>query len=143
METIKKTTNQSINFKQNEIIAFYGYYHDNGVTYLKNGIRQHKPTMDSFFYKYSVTQYKTGKFVNAETGEITDEFWGNANDFNIWFLAKVGRNEKFFFYLNPHKNETAEMLIHQVSAYIGKNNEEIKFRVNKLGEWTIMENASE
>ena len=65
------------------------------LTYPQNGSRKHTIApfhdLDGFFE----TNRKYAEFVDI-LGNVTDEFFGRCNDFNLWFLGKAARNEQFF-----------------------------------------------
>ena len=68
---------------------------ENPLTYPQNGSRKHTISpfrdLDGFFE----THRKYAEFVDI-LGNVTDEFWGNINDFNDWFVGKAARGEQFF-----------------------------------------------
>lgn len=69
---------------------FSGFRFFNSKPYAKNGIAVHKaPFGDNSNY------YLTAEFTDTKTGKATDYFYGAQNDFNLCFLAKAARGERF------------------------------------------------
>ena len=65
------------------------------LVYTKNGVRIHTIQIDHPLKNWAKTQFKRAEFVDV-LGNVTDEFWGNINDFNDWFVGKAARGEQFF-----------------------------------------------
>lgn len=74
---------------------FSGFFScDNPQDYSKNGIMLHKPPFGDPFWN-RIAHLLSAEFADAETGKITDQFFGSCNDFDIWFCAKAARGDKF------------------------------------------------
>ena len=126
------------------MIGFNGYFsstRQKPVTYTQNGIRKHKPPFGSVWDKHNESKLVTGVFTNAETGEITDEFYGNCNDFNLWFLGKVGRGEQFDVYIK-FTGFDSFVQIDQVGAWLGApddpNGYRQQFEHDDNHKWTMI-----
>lgn len=126
------------------MIGFNGYFtsmRQKPVTYMQNGIRKHKPPFGSVWDKHSEAKLVTGVFTNAETGEITDEFYGNCNDFNLWFLGKVGRGERFDVYIK-FTGFDSFVQVDQVGAWLGASDDpkgyRQQFEHDDKSRWTMI-----
>lgn len=86
-----------------DYVLSFGYPYDDGYSingffeaktchYKMNNVMIHKPSSNNFFYQYSCKKY--AEMINDE-GNVTDAFYSSGNDFNLYFLAKANRNEKF------------------------------------------------
>lgn len=73
------------------------------LTYMANGTRIHTQELSAPFGN-EIRHLKTLEFIDAETGEVTDEFYGGANDFNIWFTAKAARGDRFNVRLHSYND---------------------------------------
>ena len=60
------------------------------LVYMKGGIRIHTLPMNHELKEYSKPHIKYAEFVDMR-GNITDEFWGCVNDFNLWFLGNYAK----------------------------------------------------
>ena len=74
---------------------FSGFFScENPQNYNKNGVMLHKPPFGDPFWS-RIAHLLSAEFADAETGKITDQFFGSCNDFDIWFCAKAARGDKF------------------------------------------------
>lgn len=90
------------------------------ITYNLNGIRKHTISMQHRMYDRLTDRcFKYIEFVDI-CGNVTDEFWGSLNDFNIWFLGKCARGEQFFiiFYPNDPAKKKAFRVV-KADAWLG------------------------
>lgn len=67
---------------------------ENSQNYTQNGVLIHKPPFGDAFWGRTAHVLSV-EFTDAETGEITDRFYGSCNDFDWWFAAKAARGDKF------------------------------------------------
>ena len=84
------------------------------ANYTRDGVMIHKtsPCFDSWSVMLIKPYMKRAEFVDIR-GNITDEFWGDENDFNLWFLGKAVRDEQFFvigFYRKGHEVITGRVV---------------------------------
>jgi len=85
---------------------FSGFYTCNSEpmqTYRNNGITVHKPPFGNKTFGRG-SALLTAEFRNAETGDVTDEFYGACNDFNLSFLAAASKGDKFDVIVHEHIN---------------------------------------
>ena len=129
-----------IEYSDDEIREFHGYFSGSrrkpAQTYTINGVRLHRPPLDTMWREMLVAHKRTGRMLDAETMKTTDEFYGSCNDFNIWFLAKIERGERFFVFIDPTDGEP-EGQAHQISLWF--NDRKYTFRCNKLGQWRVVQ----
>ena len=128
----------SLEYREDEIFEFDGYFSSKKKkpqTYIFEGIRKHRPPINSLWSEHDCSPLKTGWFVDAESGITTDEFYGDCNDFNDWFLSYVSKQKRFFCYIHPTDGYPTE-LIQQVKCWL--NGERLTFRCNKTGKWRLI-----
>lgn len=108
---------------------FSGFCFFNSKSYTKNGITVHKaPFGDNSNY------YLTAEFIDLKTGKATDCFYGSKNDFNLCFLAKAARGERFNVIFHDYCNAPNLHIPYDV------NGERIGFVGTKIG--TIQQNEN-
>ena len=127
------------------MIGFNGYFsstRQKPVTYSQNGVRKHKPPFGSVWDKHTEARIVTGLFADADSGEVTDEFYGNCNDFNLWFLGKVGRGERFDVFIKFTGYDDF-VKVDQVGAWIGAPNDpdsyKQQFTHDELSRWSMID----
>lgn len=92
---------------------FFGIFNTGklSLTYMQqNGIRKHTLSMEHNMYdRITSKNFKTFEFVDIY-GNVTDEFYGNWNDFDIWFLTKAAKGEQFFIICYPNNPEQEKVM---------------------------------
>ena len=121
--------------KSNEVFVAYRASGDYpSQTYDWNGVRRHRPSMNDPCHKWRGSSRKTARFVSRRTGKTTDEFYGEKNDFNDWFLGNVGKGIRFFVYIDKLDGK-GEKQYNQIVAFLNK--ERLTFKCNRFGMWKI------
>lgn len=64
------------------------------LTYIRGGVRIHTTEMGALVGD-SNRHILYAEFIDYDSGEVTDQFYGIANDFNVWFAAKAAKGERF------------------------------------------------
>lgn len=89
-----------------EFLIFPYFSAKNIQTYKIDGITKHMPPMGDVWPDKSLTS----EFLSCPSFKVTDEFYGNCNDFNDYFLGKAARGEKFA--IRFHKNAEQKFVTH-------------------------------
>lgn len=119
MKPINDEYEESLNYQ------FSGFFDATGealygpTTYIKQGVRIHKPPMEGF-WNNGTSHIKTAEFRNMD-GKVTDAFYGNCNDFTEWFNAKASKGEKFSVYVKSGgiKSEEGLIRVGRIETWIG------------------------
>lgn len=64
------------------------------MTYIRGGVRIHTTEMEDLVGD-SNRHILYAEFIDYDSGEVTDQFYGIANDFDVWFAAKAAKGERF------------------------------------------------
>lgn len=132
MLTTSTTPAFSLEYQDNEIYelnccCFTG---ENTFNIKRNGITQHRGTMEN--PRFGDEWVKYIEIVDAETGRVTDEFYGRYNDFNMTALSKAAKGDRFFVYCG----DDGDMVISQF-LWLVINQDRVTIRCNRLGEWRL------
>ena len=84
------------------------------LTYSSDSVRIHTVPLDYRGRDKVRTHIKYAEFVDI-LGNVTDEFRGTTNDFDLWFLGKAGRGEQFF--IIGFRRCGSEMEMFRVTGY--------------------------
>ncbi len=73
------------------------------LTYTRAGIRIHTTEMGSRLGDMH-RNILHAEFIDFDSGEITDRFYGVANDFDVWFAAKAAKGDRFYILYHDYSN---------------------------------------
>lgn len=101
-------------------VGFGGFHQSKDcLTYMRNGIRIHKPPFEGHWAEKGKGYLKFAEFVSPD-GIVTDQFFGTCNDFDFWMKAKACKGERFFviFYPNDPKEDKVQLVV-EVDVWLG------------------------